>query len=423
MPSRIGGVDDAETGIVLGRMNRRPVALTTLLWLLALVPVTASAQADESRAHFNRGVELQRSGDFERARLAYDEALKLSPKRVDALSNLGLVYLNLGAHDKAIERLSQALSIQPDLHMVRLFLAFAHFRAGQFGPAEREVAQVVAAHPGHPKALHLLGLSLLKLDRMLEGVAALEAALQADPNNSEAAKTLATAYIQLSEVAQAEALLDGPLGSTGDAEVHLVRGTILNAKGEYRAALQELSKAKELNDGLPMLHTQLGYALMFLSEPEQAMNEFLAALAQNPADFEANGYLGWLYLREKRHQEASARLLAALAQKPDSSALLYMIAQVYRADGENEKAAEVLERVVKQRPDFIPAHVLLATTYSRLRRSEDYAREQAIIRQLTKNEQERNLGSRAGDGHNELSLPTLSEDLSRSSKAQGRAQR
>lgn len=403
-------------------MRRRVPAATAWLWLMVFVPARATAQADESRAHFNRGVELQRKGDLERARLAYEEALKLSPKRVDALSNLGLVYLNLGAHEKAIERLSQALAIEPDLHMVRLALAFAHFLTGQFGAAEREVARVVAAEPGNPKALHLLGLSLLKLDRTPEGVAALEAALQADPKNSGAAQTMATAYVRLGEIAKAEALLDGPLASSSGAENHLVRGTILNAKGEYRAALQELSQARELNDRLPMVHTQLGYALMSLSEPERAKNEFLAALAQNPDDLEANAYLGWLYLRDKRHQEASGRLQAALRQKPDSSALLYMIAQVYRADGENEKAAEALQRVVEQRPDFMPAHVLLATTYSRLKRSEDYAREQAIIRELTRREQERNLASEPGDVNGELTLPTLSEDLRRS-RSGGSAQR
>lgn len=406
-----------------GKMHRRAIAATTCLWLLALLPAPASAQKDDSSAHFNRGVELQRNGHLDGARVAYEEALRLSPRRVDALSNLGLVYLNLGANERAIERLSQALSSAPDLHMVRLFLAFAYFRAGQFGPAEREVALVIAADPGNPKALHLLGLSLLKLDRIPEGVTALEAALQADPKNSGAAQTLATAYVRLGEVAKAEALLDGPLASGGDAEIHLVRGTILNAKREYRAAAEELSKAKELDDRLPMLDTQLGYALMFLSEPEKAISAFLAALAQNPDDFEANGYLGWLYLRETLHEEASWRLQAALRQKPDSSALLYMIAQVYRADGENEKAADVLERVVKQRPDFLPAHVLLATTYSRLKRSEDYAREQAVIRQLTKDEQNRNLGSKPGEVDSELTLPTLSEDLSRKSRTGGGAQR
>ncbi|MDQ3213617.1 MAG: tetratricopeptide repeat protein [Acidobacteriota bacterium] len=398
-------------------------AATALIWLMVCVPATAWAQEHESRGHFNRGVELQRKGDLAGARLAYEEALKLSPKRVDALSNLGLVYVDLGAHDRAIERLSQALAIRSDLHMVRLALALAHFRTGQFRAAEREVASVVAAAPGNPRALHLLGLSLLKLDRIADGVTALEASLQADPKNSGAAQTLATAYVRLGEVAKAEALLDGPLASGDDAEIYLVRGTILNAKGEYGAAVEELSKAKERDNGLPTVDTQLGYALMFLSEPEKARNAFLAALAKNSDDFEANGYLGWLYLREKRHEEAFGRLQRALREHPDSSALLYMIAQVYRADGENEKAADVLERVVKQRPDFLPAQVLLATTYSRLKRSEDYARQQAVISRLTKDEQDRNLGSQPGEVDTDLTLPTLSEDLSGKPRTGGGAQR
>lgn len=404
-------------------MRRRVPAATALVCLMVIAPAMASGQSDESRGHFNRGVEFQRRGDLDQARLAYEEALKLSPNRVDALSNLGLVLLHLGVYESAVARLSQALAMQPDLHMVRLFLGFAHFRAGQFAAAERQLGRVVAAEPGNPKALHLFGLSLLKLDRIAAGVAALERALQADANNAEAAQTLATAYIRLGEIAKAQALLDGPLAARGGPEVHLVRGTILNAAARYQDAVEELARAKALDDRLPMLHTQLGYALMFLSQPEQAMREFLVAVEQNPADVEANGYLGWLYLREKRHPEASERLRAALTLKPDSSALLYMMAQVYRASGENEKAADVLERVVGQRPDFLAAHVLLASTYSRLKRSEDHARQQAIVRQLTAREQEGNLLSGDGDGASGLSLPTLSEDLSRRSTAGARAHR
>lgn len=392
-------------------MTRGPIAIAILL-ILGVVPTLAVAQADASRGHFNRGVELQRKGDLEGARAAYEEALRLSPTRVDALSNLGLVLLNLGALDQAVERLGQAVALQPDLHQVRLALAFAHFRSGRFGPAEREAARVVAGVPGDPRALHLLGLSRLKLDRTEDGVSALEAALQADAKNVEAAGTLATAYIRLGDVDKAEALLAGPLASSGSAEAGLVRGMIRNARGEYPAALEELTRASELNGRLPMLHTQRGYALMFLSRPEQAADAFRAALAQDPEDFEANGYLGWLLLRDKRHQDAAAHLQAALRQRPDSSALLYMIAQVYRADGDNEKAAGVLERVVAQRPDFIPARVLLATTYSRLKRSEDYAREQRVIQELTQAEQQRNLGSTPGEGDGGLTLPALSGELS-----------
>jgi tetratricopeptide (TPR) repeat protein len=206
----------------------------------------------------------------------------------------------------------------------------------------------------------------LKLDQIQEGIAALEAALQANPNNADAAYTLATAYVGVGEIEKAEALLEGPLRSNNSAEVHLVRGSILNASRNGRAAIQELTKAKQLNEELPTLQTQLGYAYLLLAEHEQAIAKFLVALAQNPDDFQANAYLGWLYIKEKQYPEATERLTAALRQKPDNSGILYQLGQIQYASGQIENAAALLERVVKQQPDFVPAHVLLARIYIKL---------------------------------------------------------
>lgn len=365
------------------------------LWWWLLVPVLAAPQTEAARTHFNRGVALQQQGDLEGARRAYEQSLQLAPHQVDALANLGLVYLHLGYHEEAIDSFRKALVLQPQLTHVRLFLGLARFRFGQFEAAERELAVVLKAQPNHPQALHLAGLCLLKLDQLPEGIAALEAALQANPGNLDAAYTLATAYVGSGEIEKAEALLAGPLRHQNSAEAHLVRGSLLNAKREAKAALLELTKAKELQEKLPTLRVQLGYAHLLLVEYEQAASEFLTALQQNPDDFHANAYLGWLYIQEKRYPEAAARLTAALRQKPDNNAILYQLGQIYQVSGESEKAALVLEQVVKQQPDFIPAHVLLAKAYTRLKRMEDFAREQAIVRQLNDKEQEKNLGERA----------------------------
>ena len=387
----------------------RQVGIIALL--LALVPAPASAQVEQSRSHFNRGVELQRRGDLEGARLAYEEALKHEPRRVDALSNLGMVYLNLGENDKATEYFGQALSIKPDLPLVRMFLGLAHYRAGRFEAAHRELAIVVEDQPRHPQALHLLGLSLLRLDKIQEGITALEAVLQANPSNADAAYTLGTAYVGSGEIEKAEALLEGPLRSINSAEVHLVRGSILNANRNPRAAVQELTLAKQSNEKLPTLRTQLGYAYLLLAEHGNAATEFLAALAQNPDDFHANAYLGWLYLTERRYTEASERLTAALRQKPGNSEILYQLGQIHHAGGQIENAAALLERVIKQQPDFIPAHVLLARIYNKLKRPDDFDREQAIIRQLTEIEQERNLRSRESYGDREVALPRFQRNI------------
>jgi tetratricopeptide (TPR) repeat protein len=384
-----------------------------IIWLSLLPGSGQSApQADASRTHFNRGVELQQKGDLEGARLAYEEALRLAPCRVDALANLGLVYLNLGRNEQAIEALGKALVLKPDLTSVRMVLGLARFRAEQFEAAHQELVKVLEAQPAHPQALHLLGLCRLKLDRIEEGALALEAALQANPNNVEAAYTLATAYIGIGEIEKAEALLDGPLREKNSAEAHLVRGSILNARKKPQAALAELTRAKQLNEKLPTLRTQSGYAHLLLVEYEKAASELLAALGQNPDDYHANAYLGWLHIQEKRYPEAAERLLTALRQKPDNATILYQLGQIQQINGQVETAVTTLERAVKLRPEFIPAHVLLAKLYSRLKRANDFAREQSIIRQLTEKEQEKNLGAQESYVEQENTLPKFVEGLS-----------
>jgi tetratricopeptide (TPR) repeat protein len=384
-----------------------------IIWLSLLHGSVQSApQADASRTHFNRGVELQQKGDLEGARQAYEEALKLSPRRVDALANLGLVYLNLWRNEKAIEALSKALALKPELTSVRLFLGLARFRAEQFEAAHQALAGVLEAQPAHPQALHLLGLCRLKLDRIEEGTLALEAALQANPNNVEAAYTLATAYIGIGEIEKAEDLLDGPLRGKTGAEAHLVRGSILNARKQAQAALEELTRAKQLNEKLPTLQTQIGYACLLLMEYEKAASEFLAALRQNPDDYHANAYLGWLYIQEKRYPEAAECLLMALRQKPGNATILYQLGQIQQLNGQVETAVTTLERAVRLRPEFIPAHVLLARVYSKLKRTDDFAREQGIIRQLTEKEQKKNLGTQESYVEQENTLPKFIEGLS-----------
>lgn len=385
-----------------------------IIWL-SLLPasVQSAPQAEASRTHFNRGVELQQKGDLEGAQQAYEEALRLAPRRVDALANLGLVYLNLGRNEKALEALSKALALKPELTSVRMFLGLAQFRAEQFEAAHQELIKVLDAQPAHPQALHLLGLCRLKLDRIEEGILALEAALQANPNNVDAAYTLATAYIGIGEIEKAEALLEGPLREKTSAEAHLVRGSILNARKKAQAALVELTQAKQLNENLPTLQTQIGYAYLLLLEYQKAASEFLAALRKNPDDYHANAYLGWLHIQEKRYPEAAECLLTALRQKPDNATVLYQLGQIQQINGQVETAVTTLERAVNLRPEFIPAHVLLAKVYSKLKRTDDFARQQTIIRQLTEREQKKNLGAQESYVEQENTLPIFTEGLSR----------
>src|ERR1051325_10813250 len=91
-------------------MRNRPMFLAVLL---LIPPVSAQALQRQSDQEFAHGVERQQAGDLAGARSSYEAALKLSPRRIDALSNLGLVYGGLRQYDRAVGSFMKALAIDP----------------------------------------------------------------------------------------------------------------------------------------------------------------------------------------------------------------------------------------------------------------------------------------------------------------------
>ena len=83
---------------------------TLLLTLaIAVAPVQDGDAVRQSESDFARGVALQQKGDLQGAREAYEAALRGVPDRIDALSNLGVIFVRLGQYGEAIKRYNQAL--------------------------------------------------------------------------------------------------------------------------------------------------------------------------------------------------------------------------------------------------------------------------------------------------------------------------
>src|SRR5262249_3896877 len=117
-------------------------ACLVLLLTLWFAPVQEREIVRQSEEHFARGVELQQNGDLEGARAAYEAALKLIPRRIDALSNLGVVFAKLGQYDQAIIRYREALAIDSKEHSIRLNLGIAHYQTEHYRQALVEFDQV-----------------------------------------------------------------------------------------------------------------------------------------------------------------------------------------------------------------------------------------------------------------------------------------
>lgn len=118
------------------------------------------------------------------ARSAFEKAAALDQRFVAPLIELSLMALQEKSWTIAIKRGRQALQHNPaNFPQARIYLATAYLNTGDFAAAEIEAR---AATP-LPKAHHLLGVALAKLDRLPEAIQQFEQFLTLALNAPEAA--------------------------------------------------------------------------------------------------------------------------------------------------------------------------------------------------------------------------------------------
>ncbi len=368
------------------------------LMALSLTAVSAFAQTpadrlDDVERILGQAAAMHQAGDLLGAIEAYRVDLQTSPELADVRSNLGAAYVKLGRLDEGMAEYRKAIELAPDNASYHFNLGLALYKGVRPAEATPEFRRVLAIEPAHRPALLLLADCLSQLGEDAEVVATLrphEAAFEAD---LAFAYLLGISLIRTGERAQGQVFVDRIFRAGESAEGRLLMGLAHLTNYDFKSAITELSRAVELNPDLPRVYAIYGRALLSSGDSEGANRQFLKALEQNPNDFDANLQLGGIRQREQRFDEALVYLTRAAALRPADMAVRHATASVYLAQGAPDKALPLLERVVAEAPEYIDAHVLLATTYYRLKRKDDGDRERAIAARLTAEKQAKQPGA------------------------------
>ena len=118
----------------------------------------ASEGASEARSarppEYEQGVAILETGDYMKARRAFERAAKKSPRDPDVLNMLAYSQRKSGQLDRAIDTYKQALALRPQFPQAREYLGEAYLQAalrelqtlGGYGPeAELHRAQLTKA--------------------------------------------------------------------------------------------------------------------------------------------------------------------------------------------------------------------------------------------------------------------------------------
>ncbi len=348
-------------------------------------------------AHYLLGVSLAHTGQYAEARRSLEEAIRLNPKFVKARVSLGRLLLGQGEERAAIQQFREALALDPSalrrdpssfLNFNLLGLLYvdqqkylearrAFERATHINPkfaqahvnlaltlvtlkeeraALAEFLSALALEPNHSMALYNAGLIYAQRGEWELAARYLSQARQAAPGNTAAATTLATAYIRLGEVPEAEALIDelikgGKLDPQSRAGFHDLLGSVYDALGNFDKAVVEYEQAARLDPADPERHFRLGIALLKGQNLERAIRVFENAIKASPKAPKLWLGLGLGYYYGQLFDEAEPALRRAWSLDPQLTAAYVVLGNMLLRLGRFEDAVETFRKAVAADPD------------------------------------------------------------------------
>lgn len=163
--------------------GRHDLALRLYERALALAPTHVDAL-------YNLGVLWMEAHESDRAIFLFELAARFDPAHADALNNLGVLYKDRGAFERAAHCYLAALKIRPRFAEALNNLALVHQEYGNTLDAMALLRDAIAVKPGYATAHANLGVALLALGRVPEAIDQYRACLALNPDDRNAQHNL-----------------------------------------------------------------------------------------------------------------------------------------------------------------------------------------------------------------------------------------
>lgn len=220
-----------------------------------------------------RGLEFEKSGDFEKALSEFSSALDMEPDRPEILHNRGRALAGLEQYVRAAEDFSKALETSKNPNEILLDRAAAYFHSGDSKKAIKDYNRIIKNDSSYAKAYYGRGLTYMKLrdfDRAIK--------------DFQEVTRLVPAY----------------------AAAYKQQGLIYSDRGRKDEAFAVLSKGIELSRNSAELFYERGLVNYDLGNREDAVADFSRAIDLAPGKKEFLNDRGFVYLQLKRYSEAVA---------------------------------------------------------------------------------------------------------------------
>jgi tetratricopeptide (TPR) repeat protein len=317
----------------------------------APLPVTVTKQ--EALAHHQRGrlAEAQR---------LYAQVLASEPNNADALHLSGVLAMQSGNPQLAVERILRAITISPTTAFYS-HLGEAYRRLGDAPRAIKACRAAIQIDPKNPEALNNLGVALLDHGQAADAREVLAEAVRSSPNSASAHNNLGNAFRVLGdEEAAIDAFRRAVDADPAYGEAHSNLGQLLLEQGMIDAAREHCLRAVALMPDSPQAHNNLGNALREAGSLEEAKRSYEHALRLDPRNSMVLGNIAQALQEEGDLDEALTWYNRALEADPSSARTYTNLASCLAEQERTAEARTAFDEALRRDPAWSDANVGLA---------------------------------------------------------------
>ena len=199
-----------------------------------------------------------------------------------AHNNLGLIYLENDRYEQALEHLDRAVASKPGSAESYTARGLARAGLGLRDEALEDLDRAIELDPSYPQARLNRGNLRLDTGRFDGAVEDLTRFMENNPDYLPARRSLARARLLAGHHDQAIADFTEFIDSSPDYAAYLNRGVAYVNVGDFKSAVEDFTRALQLEPGSVEAYSNRGFALVRSARVRLALADFDRAIAIDP---------------------------------------------------------------------------------------------------------------------------------------------
>jgi protein O-GlcNAc transferase len=303
--------------------------------------------------NLENAVALHQMGQLDRAEAIYRQLIGMDPTNADALHLLGVIALQTGNPTSAVDMISHAIQINPNVAIYYLNLGNALQELKQFDAAAASYDRAITLKPDYAEAYYNRGEALQELKQFDGAVASYDKAIALKPDMAEAYSNRGIALKELKQFDAAVTSYDKAIALKPDmAETYSNRGNALKELKQFDVAVASYDKAITLKPDYADAYYNRGNSLKELKQLVAAVASYDKAIEIKPDHAEDYYNRGAALQDLKQLKAALTSYDKAIEIRPDYAEAFYNRGNALKELKQLDAAVSSYEKAIELKPDL-----------------------------------------------------------------------